>query len=65
MLFLATLFVGAAAAAEAPPATGAEVPELASMALLSIVLAGASLIVRRTASKPDDRARRKNSGPRS
>jgi len=54
MTFIATMLVGAAVAAE-PSLGGSEVPELASMALLSVVLAGASLIVRRTGPKPDDR----------
>jgi hypothetical protein len=36
-----------------------EVPELASMALLSVVLAGISVIVRRSGTKADDRADRR------
>jgi len=56
MTFIATMLVGAAVAAE-PSLGGSEVPELASMALLSVVLAGASLIVRRTGPKRNDRDR--------
>lgn len=56
MLFIATLVSGAAAVAE-PIARASEVPELASMALLSVVLAGVSVAVRRTGTKADDRDR--------
>lgn len=57
MFFIATIVSSAATAAE-PIARASEVPELASMALLSVVLAGASIAVRRTGSKIDDRDRR-------
>lgn len=39
-----------------------EVPELASMALLSVVLAGASVLVRHTAPKASDAARYDGAG---
>lgn len=59
MFLIATMVSGAAIAAE-PIARASEVPELASMALLSVVLAGASVAVRRTGTKADDRDRREN-----
>lgn len=57
MSFFATIVSSAATSAE-PIAHASEMPELASMALLSVVLAGASIAVRRTGPKADDRDRR-------
>lgn len=62
MLFFATIVSSAATAAE-PIARASEMPELASMALLSVVLAGASIAVRRTGPKGDDRGRRGGGTP--
>lgn len=45
---VATLVADAAPLVAAPLARISEVPELASMALLSVVFAGVSVIVRRT-----------------
>lgn len=45
------LLSGMATAVEPISRRASEVPELASMALLSIVLAGASVVVRRTGRK--------------
>lgn len=59
MLFIATMVASAAEAAE-PIARASDVPDLASMVLLSVVLAGASIAVRRIGTKADDRARREN-----
>lgn len=63
MLSIATMIVGAAIDAE-PATRSSEVPELASMALLSVLLVAISVAVRRAATKADDRDRRK-SAPRS
>lgn len=54
MLVLATVLSGAVAAAD-PITRASEVPELASMALLSVVLAGVSVAVRRAGSKSESR----------
>jgi membrane protein implicated in regulation of membrane protease activity len=59
MFLIATMVSGAAIAAE-PITRASEVPELASMALLSVVLAGVSVAVRRTGTKADDRDRRES-----
>lgn len=48
---------GVATAVEPLSRRANEVPELASMALLSVVLAGASVVVRRTGPKAADAAR--------
>jgi hypothetical protein len=61
MLFIATM-VSDAAAAAAPIARASEVPELASMALLSVVFAGLSVAVRRSGKKADDRKDRRERG---
>ncbi len=63
MFLIATMLSGAAVAAE-PLTRASEVPELASMALLSVVLAGVSVAVRRTGTKPDDRDRRHDDASR-
>ncbi len=63
MFLIATIVPTTALAAE-PIARSSEVPELASMALLSVVLAGVSMAVRRTGQKPDDRGRRRDDTPR-
>lgn len=62
MSFIATMLSGAVAAAE-PITRASEVPELASMALLSVVLAGVSVAVRRTGMKAHDRDRRDSGTP--
>ncbi len=54
MLVLATVLSGAVAAAD-PITRASEVPELASMALLSVVLAGVSVAVRRVGPKAESR----------
>lgn len=59
MFLIATMVSGVAIAAE-PITRASEVPELASMALLSVVLAGVSVAVRRSGTKADDRDRREN-----
>ena len=59
MVTMFTVLSGVVAAAEPIGQRAAEVPELASMALLSVVLAGLSVVVRRTGPKPEDTA----SGP--
>lgn len=64
MFLIAMMASGAAAAAE-PLTRANEVPELASMALLSVVFAGVSVVVRRTGPKADDRSRRDDGKPRS
>lgn len=51
MFLLATAASGAVAAADTIT-RASEVPELASMALLSVVLAGVSVAVRRSGPKP-------------
>jgi membrane protein implicated in regulation of membrane protease activity len=61
MFLIATMVSGAAIAAE-PMARASEVPELASMALLSVVLAGVSVAVRRTGTKADDQEDRRERG---
>jgi len=58
MFFIATTAADVAAIVEPISTRAAEVPELASMALLSVVLACVSVAVRRIGSKSDDRARR-------
>lgn len=63
MFLIATMLSSAAVAAE-PLARASEVPELASMALLSVVLAGLSVAVRRTGTKRSDRDRRRDGTPR-
>ncbi len=65
MFLIATILPAAAVAAAEPLTRASEVPELASMALLSIVLVGVSVAVRRTGPKPDDRDRRDGGLPRS
>lgn len=50
--------VSSLAIAAAPLTRTSEVPEVASMALLSVVFAGASVVLRRTGTKADDRERR-------
>lgn len=52
MLTIFTVLSGVATAAEPVSHRAAEVPELASMALLSVVLAGVSVAVRRSGPKP-------------
>lgn len=52
MIMLATVISGAVAAAD-PITRASEVPELASMALLSVVLAGVSVAVRRSGPKAE------------
>lgn len=54
MLVLATALSGAVAAVD-PITRASEVPELASMALLSVVLAGMSVAVRRIGTKAEPR----------
>lgn len=54
MIMLATVISGAVAAAD-PITRASEVPELASMALLSVVLAGVSVAVRRSGPKAESR----------
>ena len=51
MLTMFTVLSGVATAAEPISHRATEVPELASMALLSVVLAGVSVAVRRTGPK--------------
>lgn len=58
MPLFATMVSGAGIAAEAMTRVS-DVPELASMALLSVVLAGVSVVVRRSGAKTDDRADRR------
>lgn len=58
MPLFATMVFGAGITAEAMT-RASEVPELASMALLSVVLAGISVMVRRSGTKADDRADRR------
>lgn len=63
MLTIFTVLSGAATMATEPIAyRAAEVPELASMALLSVVLAGASVVVRRTGPKAGGAASRTSPG---
>ncbi len=57
-MFIITLLVSGAAVAAEPLTRSSEVPELASMALLSVVFAGASVVLRRTGAKAGDRDRR-------
>jgi hypothetical protein len=54
MLVLATVLSGAVAAVD-PIARASEVPELASMALLSVLLVGVSVAVRRVGPKSESR----------
>ena len=63
MFLIATMVSSIAIAAE-PMTRASEVPELASMALLSVVFAGASVVLRRTGGKADDRDRRESGTPR-
>lgn len=58
MVLLVTVLVDAAPAVAEPLARASELPDLASMALLSVVFAGLSVIVRRTGPKTAERARR-------
>ncbi len=51
MWMMLTVFSGVVTAAEPVGQRATEMPELASMALLSVVLAGVSVAVRRTGSK--------------
>ena len=54
MLTIFTVLSGVATAAAPLGHHAAEVPELASMALLSVVFAGVSVVVRRTGPKAGD-----------
>jgi len=64
MFLLATILQAESAATEALTRSS-EFPELASMALLSVVLVGVSVAVRRLGAKPDDRDHRDGGTPRS
>ena len=57
MLTIFGVLSGMATAVEPISRHANEVPELASMALLSVVLAGASVVVRRTGRKVTDAER--------
>ena len=57
MLTIVTVLSVVATAAAPIGHRAAEVPELASMALLSVILAGLSVAVRRTGSKASETAR--------
>jgi len=59
MFLTATTLLGAAITSEALTRVS-EVPEIASMALLSVVLAGVSVLLRRMGTKSDDRGRRES-----
>ena len=61
MLVLATVLSGAVAAVD-PITRASEVPELASMALLSVVLAGVSVAVRRVGPKSEARDAKRAAG---
>ena len=61
-MFLLVTMVSSAAIAAEPITRASEMPELASMALLSVVFAGASVVLRRMGPKTGDRDRRE-SGP--
>ena len=63
MFLIATMVSNIAIVAGSMTRTS-EVPELASMALLSVVFAGASVVLRRTGAKADDRDRRESGTPR-
>ncbi len=56
MLTISSVLSGVVAAAEPIGQRATEVPELASMALLSVVLAGLSVVVRRSGPKTGDPA---------
>jgi hypothetical protein len=62
MLTFFGVLSGVATAVEPISRHATEVPELASMALLSVVLAGASVVVRRTGPKATDAAREPRHG---
>lgn len=64
-MFLIAMLTSSAAAAAEPMTRAAEVPELASMALLSVVFAGVSVVVRRTGPRHDDRKSRERGASRS
>lgn len=62
MLTFLSVLSGVATAVEPISRRANEVPELASMALLSVVLAGASVVVRRTGPKAGAAARDARNG---
>ena len=62
MLTFLGVLSGVATAVEPISRRANEVPELASMALLSVVLAGASVVVRRTGPKATSAARESQPG---
>lgn len=63
MTLIATLLQSATAAAE-PISRASEMPEFASAALLSVVLAGLSMVVRRSGGRDEHRDSRTPGVPR-